>query len=210
MDHNDLPSPYTAAGASLVTFAIGALIPLLPYLLGLDNLAVALGLAAVAAFVGGGLVARLTDRPFLRGALRQLILGAVAAGITFADRQRGRRRRLRLTPSAGYPRRAGDRPGARQPYQASGPNESSSCPPGPDSSFRSASTIIVISSSKPTWGAQPSRPAALAGSAHSWSTSAGRTNAASTVMCSRQSSPATANARSTSSSTLCVTPVPIT
>ena len=37
----------------------------------------------MAAFVGGGLVARLTDRPFLRGALRQLILGAVAAGITF-------------------------------------------------------------------------------------------------------------------------------
>ena len=84
VDHNDLPSPYTAAGASLVTFAVGALIPLLPYLLGLDNLAVALGLAGVAAFVGGGLVARLTDRPFLRGALRQLILGAVAAGITFA------------------------------------------------------------------------------------------------------------------------------
>jgi vacuolar iron transporter family protein len=84
VDHNDLPSPYTAAGASLVTFAVGALIPLLPYLLGLDNLAVALGLAGAAAFVGGGLVARLTDRPFLRGALRQLILGAVAAGITFA------------------------------------------------------------------------------------------------------------------------------
>lgn len=83
VDHNDLPSPYTAAGASLVTFAVGALIPLLPYLLGLDNLAVALGLAAVAAFVGGGLVARLTDRPFLRGALRQLILGGAAAGITF-------------------------------------------------------------------------------------------------------------------------------
>jgi VIT1/CCC1 family predicted Fe2+/Mn2+ transporter len=83
VDHQDLPSPYTAAGASLVTFAVGALIPLLPYLLGLDNLAVALGLAAVAAFVGGGLVARLTDRPFLRGALRQLLLGAVAAGITF-------------------------------------------------------------------------------------------------------------------------------
>jgi VIT1/CCC1 family predicted Fe2+/Mn2+ transporter len=83
VDHEELPSPYTAAGASLVTFAIGALIPLLPYLFGLDNLAAALGLAGVAAFVGGGLVARLTDRPFLRGALRQLILGAVAAGITF-------------------------------------------------------------------------------------------------------------------------------
>jgi VIT1/CCC1 family predicted Fe2+/Mn2+ transporter len=45
---------------------------------------VALGLAAVAAFLGGGLVARLTDRPFLRGALRQLLLGAVAAGLTYA------------------------------------------------------------------------------------------------------------------------------
>ena len=83
VDHHDLPSPYTAAGASLATFSAGALIPLLPYLLGLDSLALALGLAAVAAFVGGGLVARLTDWPFLRGALRQLILGGVAAGITF-------------------------------------------------------------------------------------------------------------------------------
>ena len=73
----------TAAGASLATFAVGALIPLLPYLLGYDSLWVALALSAVAAFVGGGLVARLTDRPFLRGALRQLVLGAFAAGITY-------------------------------------------------------------------------------------------------------------------------------
>jgi VIT1/CCC1 family predicted Fe2+/Mn2+ transporter len=43
----------------------------------------ALGLAALAAFIGGGLVARLTDRPFLRGALRQLLLGAVAASLTY-------------------------------------------------------------------------------------------------------------------------------
>jgi VIT1/CCC1 family predicted Fe2+/Mn2+ transporter len=28
-------------------------------------------------------VSRLTDRPFLRGALRQLVLGAFAAGITY-------------------------------------------------------------------------------------------------------------------------------
>jgi VIT1/CCC1 family predicted Fe2+/Mn2+ transporter len=83
VDPNELPSPLTAAGASLATFAVGALIPLLPYLLGYDSLWVALGLSAVAAFVGGGLVARLTDRPFLRGALRQLVLGAFAAGITY-------------------------------------------------------------------------------------------------------------------------------
>jgi VIT1/CCC1 family predicted Fe2+/Mn2+ transporter len=84
VDHTELPSPLTAAGASLATFAVGAFIPLLPYLLGYDSLWASLGLAAVAAFVGGGLVARLTDRPFLRGALRQLVLGALAAAITYA------------------------------------------------------------------------------------------------------------------------------
>ncbi len=83
VDHQELPSPYTAAGASLVTFAVGALIPLIPYLAGLASLPATLGLAAIAAFIGGGLVGRLTDRPFLRGALRQLILGTIAAGITY-------------------------------------------------------------------------------------------------------------------------------
>ena len=83
MDPEELPSPCTAAGASLVTFAVGALIPLTPYLVGLNSLPLALGLAALAAFVGGGVVARLTDRPFFRGAFRQLLLGAVAAGLTY-------------------------------------------------------------------------------------------------------------------------------
>jgi vacuolar iron transporter family protein len=79
----ELPSPVVAAGASLASFAVGAVIPLLPYLLGFDALGVALGLSALAAIVGGGLVARMTNRPFWRGAARQLILGAFAAGITY-------------------------------------------------------------------------------------------------------------------------------
>jgi VIT1/CCC1 family predicted Fe2+/Mn2+ transporter len=83
VDHQDLPSPVLAAATSLLTFAVGALIPLLPYLLGYDSLPAALGLAAIAAFAGGGTVARLTDRPFLRGAFRQLLLGVLAAGITY-------------------------------------------------------------------------------------------------------------------------------
>jgi VIT1/CCC1 family predicted Fe2+/Mn2+ transporter len=83
VDHHDLPSPYTAAGASLLTFAIGALIPLLPFLLGFSSLLAALILAALAAFIGGGLVARITSRPFVRGALRQLFLAALAAGLTY-------------------------------------------------------------------------------------------------------------------------------
>ncbi len=83
VDPAELPSPFVAAGASMASFAVGALIPLLPYLLGLQVLWAALGLAALAAIAGGGMVARLTERPFWRGALRQLLLGAAAAGVTY-------------------------------------------------------------------------------------------------------------------------------
>jgi vacuolar iron transporter family protein len=83
VDHDELPSPLTAAGASLVTFAFGALIPLLPFLLGYSSLAATVILAAIAAFIGGGIVARVTARPFLRGALRQLVLAGVAAAVTY-------------------------------------------------------------------------------------------------------------------------------
>ncbi len=84
VDHDELPSPIVAAGASLVTFAVGALIPLLPFLFHFDSLLAALILAGVAAFVGGGTVAKITDRPFLRGAIRQFVLAAAAAGLTYA------------------------------------------------------------------------------------------------------------------------------
>lgn len=79
----ELPSPFVAAGASLVSFSCGAIIPLFPYLVAANVLWLALGLSALAAIVGGGLVARLTARPFWRGALRQLLLGAVAASLTY-------------------------------------------------------------------------------------------------------------------------------
>ncbi len=83
VDPGELPSPLVAAAASLASFAAGALVPLLPYLAGLHVLAAALALAAAAAVAGGGMVARLTGRPFWRGALRQLVLGAIAAGFTY-------------------------------------------------------------------------------------------------------------------------------
>lgn len=83
VDHEELPSPWTAAGASFAAFSVGALIPLLPYLAGGPWLWLALTLSALAAFIGGGLVGRLTGRPFLRGATRQLLLGALAAGATY-------------------------------------------------------------------------------------------------------------------------------
>ncbi len=84
VDHQELPSPVVAASASLVTFAAGALIPLLPYLIGLGSLAATVVLAAIAAAAGGGLVARITERSMIRGAARQLLLAATAAGLTYA------------------------------------------------------------------------------------------------------------------------------
>jgi vacuolar iron transporter family protein len=83
VDPHELPSPLYAAAGSLLSFAVGAVIPLLPYLAGASSLALSLGLAALAAIGGGGAVARITDRPVWKGAARQLVLGAIAAALTF-------------------------------------------------------------------------------------------------------------------------------
>jgi VIT1/CCC1 family predicted Fe2+/Mn2+ transporter len=84
VDPGDLPSPLLAGGASLVAFSLGALLPLLPYLLGAPNLVVSLVLTAVALLAGGMVVGRLTGRPLLRAGARQLALGALAVAVTFA------------------------------------------------------------------------------------------------------------------------------
>jgi VIT1/CCC1 family predicted Fe2+/Mn2+ transporter len=80
-----LGSPWQAAGASFVTFALGAFIPLLPWLIGSGTAAIVASvvLAAVAAVVVGAVLARFTERPVLSSALRQLAVTAIAAGVTF-------------------------------------------------------------------------------------------------------------------------------
>ena len=83
VDPFELPSPVMAGISSLIAFSTGALLPLLPYLAGRSSLAAALGIAAVALFTLGGVVDRLTGRPVLASALRQLILGGVAVAVTF-------------------------------------------------------------------------------------------------------------------------------
>jgi len=83
VDPEELPSPVLAGAASLLAFSIGALVPLLPYLLGLSVLGATLGITAVALVAGGMTVGRLTGRPLVRSGLRQLALGALAIGVTF-------------------------------------------------------------------------------------------------------------------------------
>jgi vacuolar iron transporter family protein len=77
------PSPWVAAGSSFACFAIGALVPLLPYLLGASVLWPALVAGGVGLFAAGALVARFTGRHWWASGLRQLILGAVAAATTY-------------------------------------------------------------------------------------------------------------------------------
>ncbi len=83
VDHTELPSPVLAGAASLLAFSLGALVPLLPYLVGLPYLAAALAITAVALTAGGIIVGRLTGRPLLASGLRQLALGALAIAVTF-------------------------------------------------------------------------------------------------------------------------------
>jgi vacuolar iron transporter family protein len=77
------PSPWTAAISSFVCFAIGAIIPLVPYLLGSESLWVALVVGGAGLFTAGALTARFTGRRWWLSGLRQLALGMFAAGATF-------------------------------------------------------------------------------------------------------------------------------
>ena len=83
IDPHDLPSPLLAGTASLLAFSFGALIPLLPYLLGYSVLAATLVITAVALVTGGAVVGRLTGRSMIRSGLRQLALGGIAIAVTY-------------------------------------------------------------------------------------------------------------------------------
>lgn len=83
VDPTNLASPWVAAISSFFSFAVGAVIPLLPYLLGWTSLVASLTLSALALFGVGALVSRLTSRPALYSGARQLSLGALSAGATY-------------------------------------------------------------------------------------------------------------------------------
>ena len=73
-----------AALSSFLSFAAGALVPVLPYLAGATALWPAAVLALLGLFVCGSVVTTLTSRSWWYGGLRQLVLGAAAAALTYA------------------------------------------------------------------------------------------------------------------------------
>lgn len=85
LDPESLASPYQAAGASFLSFALGALIPLIPHLITRGPGAF-IGTLAVtgASLLGvGAAMSVFTGKNPLVSALRQALVGALAAGATF-------------------------------------------------------------------------------------------------------------------------------
>jgi len=78
-------NPYQAAVSSFVMFALGAFIPLAPWLFTHGNTAIlwSLGLAAVGAFSVGAGLSHFTGRPWLWSAGRQLLISGIAAAVTY-------------------------------------------------------------------------------------------------------------------------------
>jgi VIT1/CCC1 family predicted Fe2+/Mn2+ transporter len=85
LDPDDLGSPWTAAYSSFLMFAVGAIIPVVPYLFkgGSWTAAVSAGLAAVVLGGVGALVGFLSGTSVLRSAGRMLGLATLAAGVTY-------------------------------------------------------------------------------------------------------------------------------
>lgn len=80
---DDKPSPYVAAGSSFAMFSLGALVPLLPYLLGFGSLVAGLVAGALGLVVAGAVASRFTNSSWWVNATRQLLFGGIAAGATF-------------------------------------------------------------------------------------------------------------------------------
>jgi len=85
LDPEELGSPWGASIGSFLAFAIGAFVPLLPFILltGGTALAVSIGLTSLALFAVGASVSLLTGRSALYSGARQLLIGLAAAGITY-------------------------------------------------------------------------------------------------------------------------------
>lgn len=80
----DLGSPWGAAISSFFAFAVGAILPLVPFLLGVAQaVPVAVGISAVALFVVGATLSLYSGRSAWVGGGRMLLIGGLAGGATW-------------------------------------------------------------------------------------------------------------------------------
>jgi len=86
LDPNELGSSWGAAIYSFIAFSIGAVIPLAPYLVTSGQAAFvgALVVAFIALFAVGAAVSIVTGKGMLFSGVRQVLIGAAAAAVTYA------------------------------------------------------------------------------------------------------------------------------
>jgi len=85
LDPKALGSPVGAAVGSFVAFALGAILPVLPYFFGAatPHVVASVLIAGAALYGVGAILSLFTGRSVLFSGARQLVIGAVAAAITF-------------------------------------------------------------------------------------------------------------------------------
>src|ERR1019366_8444767 len=78
-------NPWEAAGASFILFALGAFIPVSPFLVwhGTAAIRVSLGVSALGLFGIGSAITLVTGKSIWTSGVRQLLFGLCAAGVTF-------------------------------------------------------------------------------------------------------------------------------
>ena len=85
LDPDELGSPWSAALSSLIAFALGAAVVVLPFFFGAGKaaLVVAIMLAGLSLFAVGAVLGMLNGRGGFRSGFRQLVAGGVAAAVVF-------------------------------------------------------------------------------------------------------------------------------
>ena len=85
IDPEDYGSPVTASVFSFVSFTIGAILPLFPWFFtsGTEAVVLSIVIGAVSALLLGAFIGAMAGRSVLGTALRQLLVAAVAAAVTF-------------------------------------------------------------------------------------------------------------------------------
>ena len=83
LNPDEKPSPWVAAISSFVFFSLGALVPIIPFLLGFGELWIGLLFGGAGLLIAGAIAATFTKRSWLKGALRQLLFGGIAVAATY-------------------------------------------------------------------------------------------------------------------------------
>jgi VIT1/CCC1 family predicted Fe2+/Mn2+ transporter len=86
LDPAHLPNPVGVAVTSLVSFLIGALLPVVPWMVDGGNGAriASIAIGVVTAALAGGTIARQSERPVVFGGIRQVAILLLAVGVTYA------------------------------------------------------------------------------------------------------------------------------